>query len=325
MKIDFNSLVPPQRRASCGESAGRQRRDAATAARRAVQRRVSSTLTVSAALAAAFLALSVLNGTIPGVTRGSALAATERVTILADDCSTAKTTFYLGETVCAIVEGAPPPSPEGFRQRFFQWVTPNQWVSQQTDIIDTAQKELFTIPSSGPHARTGKWSLRTVDNDPGTQTHSYFVVRDPSSWYVDLAIVQQAPPVIEPGDTIQHRVLVSNAGPDYAKGIEFVVSVPTQMTFAAVKQASGMPFTCKTPARGETGNIVCQADYLLMDDGAEFFFYYYVDTYARDGSTSSNSGEIYNFSVSEAYKEDNYFEFTATVAVPGKDEPSSEP
>jgi hypothetical protein len=312
MMTSYSSPGPPHP-ASRAETAGPRPRKGGGG------RKTSRILTVSAVLAAALFALSS-PPRLPGGGGGGVLAASaEIVTVFADDCSTPKTTFYLGETVCAVVEGALPPTAEGWRQRSFQWVTPNQWVGQQSEILKEAQKELYTIPASGDFARVGKWSVRTVDNEPGTQTTTYFVVRDPRVRYADLALELRGPAAINPGDRLQHEVLISNLGPDYAKGVEFLVNVPTETVFVALKQVSGNLFDCTTPPRGETGKVICKGDYLKMDEQAEFVLYYQVNSDARDDAISESTGEIYNYSVEEASKEDNGATLKATVIIPRED------
>lgn len=275
--------------------------------------------TVSLARAAVLFAFSFAAFALPGGTRGGALAApSETVTLMAADCITPRTTFYLGETVCAVVEGAPPPA-DGWRQRSFQWVTPNYWVTQQTEILKEMQWEVFTIPASGDFARVGKWSLRTVDNEPGTQTLTTFFVRDPRTRYADLLAELRGPATVAPGERIEHTLSVSNQGPEAAQAVEFIVSVPTETAFVAMRQLSGNPFSCTTPARGGDGKTVCKAEALKVGEAAEFAFYYGVHDFARDEAVSSTTAEIYNLSVGEADKENNAATVEASVIVPRED------
>jgi hypothetical protein len=319
MKIGYTHLEPP-RHASRVKKAGRRLQTASTAVRLTAGRKTLSALTVSAALAVALFALSFTTSGLPGVYSGvasAAPAALETVTIYADDCKTPKTTFYLGETVCAVVEGAPLPS-DGWRQRFFQWVTPNHWVTQQTDILDERQKEIFTIPTSGEFARTGKWTLRTVDSEPGTQTISAFTVHHPRIFYADLGLQKQGPVTIIPGDKIKYALSVYNQGPEYAEKIQFVVDVPTETTFVGLKQLTGPEFKCDTPMRGETGRIVCYTTALKAEETADFILYYLVNDYARDGAVSSSSAEIKS-GMDEMSTENNALTFEAVVYIEGED------
>lgn len=319
MKIGYTSLEPPHH-ASRVKKDGRRLRPASTAVRLTAGRKTLRVLTVFGVLAAALFALSFTTSGLPGVTSGvasAASAAPETVTIYADDCSTPKTDFYLGETVCAVVYGAPPPS-DGWRQRYFQWVTPNQWVTQQADILSEKQKDIFTLPLSGEFARVGKWTLRTVDSEPGMQTLTSFNVHHPRIFYADLALQKQGPVMIIPGERIEYEVWVFNQGPEYAEKVQFTVEVPSETTFVGVKQISGGEFQCEAPPQGGTGRIVCYTDALKLDEKAGFIFYYLVNDYARDGAISSSTSEIQS-GMEEAAKEDNWMTFEAVVAIPGED------
>ena len=281
------------------------------------------------ALVASLVGLAFTTPRLNGFTYGNVEAATvvppETVHIMASDCSTPQTTFYLGDTVCAVVLDAPPPS-DGWRQRYFQWVTPNQWATQHTDIVDRKQREFFTIPASGEFARVGKWSLRTVDSEPGMQTITYFNVRDPRIRFADLKVEKFGPVTIHPSDRVEYTVWAYNDGPEDAREVELRIEVPSETTFVGLRQTSGNEFRCQTPPRGETGTIVCQIESLKLEERASFTVYYRVNAEARDEALSISSAAITS-SVEEADKDDNRTTVEATVVVPGEDngDPGEQP
>ncbi|HEY7783735.1 MAG TPA: hypothetical protein VIB00_03370 [Pyrinomonadaceae bacterium] len=249
--------------------------------------------------------------------RVQAAPVSETVMIFADDCSTPKTTFFLGETVCAVVRGAPTPS-NGWRQRYFQWVTPNQWQTQQTDIVQDKQIEFYVIPSSGEFARVGKWSVRTVDSEPGMQTITHFYVRDPRLRLVDLKAEKIGPVTIHPGDRIEYRVWAHNVGSETARNVLLNVRVPEQTVFLGIKQVAGNEFRCETPPRGENGTVRCTIVGMLVNESASFILYYQVNPDARDDSLSISNAELRS-DIEEADKDDNLMVVEATVVLPRQD------
>ena len=274
---------------------------------------------------AAFGVLAAALALAAAASYGAAPAqAAETVEIYADDCVTPRTEFYLGDTVCAIVRSAPAPY-LGWRQRQFQWVTPNQRVTSQSDITSPrGQKDLFTIPASGEYARAGKWSVRTIDNEPGTQIIANFTVRNPRLRLVDLLLYQQGPTYILPGTKVKYSMTIANEGLDYTKGVEFVVEVPSGMGFYTLKQVSGGVFTCELPPRGYGGRIYCSSDVMKAEEIASFDVYYIVDDFIKEGDVSYGSAHIWSPSEEES-PDNNYWTVEAAVVSRDTYETSGDP
>lgn len=278
----------------------------------------------------AFAACLILAAAFFAFAPPQALAA-ENVTIYADDCSTPRTVFYLGDTVCVIVKGAPAPN-NGWRQRRFQWVTPHQIVTQEKDIDSPGEKDLFTIPTSGNLARTGKWSIRTIDNDPAMQTRTHFTVKHPRLRIADLYLYWQGPWSILPNTKVRYGLTVINDGPEDVRGVEVLADVPEGMTFYAMKQASGPEFRCEVPPRGYMGRIVCLGEALRPEEKVSFDIYYLANEDLREGEVLNGLAQVWNKDAEEAEKDNNFWTLASAVAprdtleVAGDpDEPYSKP
>lgn len=68
--------------------------------------------------------------------------------------------------------------------------------------------------------------------------------------------ISGAPTVAKPGSELTYQLKVTNAGPEFAEGIELTSAVPASTTFASLTAPAG--WICTTPAAGATGNITCQ-------------------------------------------------------------------
>lgn len=220
--------------------------------------------------------------------RYSALAVAETVETLATGCTTPKSTFVLGETVCARATGAPLPV-FGFRQRRFQWVAPNGSVVQQTNITLDPQNDTLLIPTSGALAQVGTWTVRTIKNNGSVATLTRFVVRDPANARVDLNVTKTGQLEVKAGGNATYSVTVENRGPDDAQNVTLTDDVPTNMTFLSDTQNSGPSFTCTDPSVGGGGTISCTLGTLASGDSATFTFNFKVDSGAPVNSSIDNT------------------------------------
>ncbi|HEV2707480.1 MAG TPA: DUF11 domain-containing protein [Pyrinomonadaceae bacterium] len=258
-----------------------------------------------------------------GVSRAFDLS-NEKVTVFAGDCRTPQTTFYLGDTVCVLVSDSALPD-NGAVYRRLQWAAPDISEGQRTDIMTDQQYERFAIPTSGPLAQVGKWTVQTIDVSANGYAVANFTVRSPSFAYVDFVIRRDGPPSVVPGDYLEYTITVSNNGPEYAKDVNFVDYMPTNTTFAALKQLSGIPFRCSTPERGTVGKTVCTGFEMRPEDSATFVVYYYVDPNTREGTVFSSSNEVWGANP-ELNKRDNFCESESTAMYPVKEiDPEPEP
>lgn len=264
---------------------------------------------VSLALAAsaAFFAFA-----IPGVMRDAAAfqSGPEYVKTFAADCVTPQTVFSPGDTVCAEAGDFPAKPGDGYRR--FQWVAPDGFAAEVSNVKEDPQSDRFIIPTSGQFAQLGTWAVATINGDADRLTVAKFVVRNPKFRAADLSISKVGPKYVLPGDKVSYRLWVSNPGPDFAEGVQIVDEVPTNMVFVALKQASGAAVECSTPTRGERGRSVCKVKGVPADEPIELIAYYQVNPEVKEGETCSSSTEVTS-ATEELRKDDNFCTSEATV------------
>lgn len=235
----------------------------------------------------------------------------EYVKTYAADCVTPRTTFSLGETVCAEAGGFQAPLSE--RSRRFYWSAPGALVPANSDINFDPEHNLFQIPLSGDFARIGTWHVSTVNPDANREVRAKFIVRNPKFRFADIVLQKWGPPYVDPGYRVIYRVRVSNPGPDFAEYVEINDLVPNEMTFLAYKQASGPLVSCRTPVEGQTGTSTCTAKGLAPGEHIELLFYYVVNREVS-GRPFTISAEAFSLT-EEMNKADNSWTFNATLPV----------
>jgi uncharacterized protein DUF11/HYR domain-containing protein len=166
-------------------------------------------------------------------------------TIYAADCTTPKTTFNLGETVCAKANGL-----TGLR---FQWVDPDGFSVSTTNISNDPQNDLLVLPSSDQSTvgfftanNLGRWRVNAITLRNSASASAFFTVRDPNNPRADLSIVKsfvgsEAPVA---GAPVQFFVRIENHGPNDAVNAHFVDNSYSNATFKSLSQNSGPSFTC---------------------------------------------------------------------------------
>jgi uncharacterized repeat protein (TIGR01451 family) len=106
---------------------------------------------------------------------GRASALDETIQTFAADCSTSKSSFYPGETVCAKTDGV---DLQG--SRFVNWIDPGLVVvyggSGTTDITTNPQTFLYTLPFN---STVGTWKVSIAVQNDISQTPAVFTVNSP--------------------------------------------------------------------------------------------------------------------------------------------------
>jgi uncharacterized repeat protein (TIGR01451 family) len=279
-----------------------------------------TSLKVSATLLLLLIAI-VAASLSPSTPAASAFRSSgEYVEVYAADCVTPQTIFNPGDTVCAQA-GNYPVQPSNPFYRRFSWMSADGSVADRSTIKGDPQADRFIIPTSGPFAQLGTWHVSTIDESADRNATAKFIVRDPRISLTDLSVSKAGPYSVLPGERVQYDLSVYNPGPDFAEFVQVVFSVPTNMTFVAMKQASGPLFDCQTPARGETGRIICTTKGLELDGAADFAVYYDVARDAKEGTDCSTVVEVTS-TTEELRKEDNTYALTATVTSAAVDGPS---
>src|SRR6185503_3474146 len=212
----------------------------------------------------------------------------ESIATYASDCTTPQTTFFLGDTVCAVATDAPlgPPA-----QRRFEWVAPDGHVFDLGPFITTnPQSNSITIPANAP---VGTWQVKTVDRSNNGFASAKFVVRDPENANVDLWCPISAPFQVSPGSSAPFTVFVTNKGPNDAENVQLTVSVATNATFQSETQVTGPAFECTNPEVGSgSGTSTCTIASLPASTTAQFTFIYQVDAEAQPGTGVTSTSTV---------------------------------
>lgn len=241
----------------------------------------------------------------------SSAQTSESISTFASNCTTPKTFFNLGDTVCAVATSTLLGPPV---QRRFEWVTPGGEVFQiGPDITSDPQQSSITIPSSGTSAQVGTWTVKTVDVSNNGYATARFVVQDPNNAAVDLWTPVFAPSQISAGSSAPFTVFVTNKGPNDAQNVELNVTTATNSTFVSETQLSGPAFSCTNPTVGSsTGISTCTIATLPANATAVLQFIFQVDAGATEGTEVSCTATV-SSSTAEIFEADNTF--TASVAI----------
>src|SRR2546429_500955 len=225
-------------------------------------------------------------------------------------CTISRTTFLLGETVCAKSTGITP----GFARRF-TWSDPAGFIRQTDSLTTDPQTDLFTLPSSQTSMEgnttvdnRGGWKVNVISSRGSTLASAPFFVSaaTPSA---DLSIIKGVgSSSVRSGDHVSFILSVSNSGPNDAVNVTVTDATPANATFFSAMQTSG-----PTPAFSCTGNstVTCTVAALAAGDRAILEFVY---TAGTPGSTITNTATV-SSDTTEVNSSDN--SSTAQVTVQG--------
>lgn len=241
---------------------------------------------------------------------------TETIAIFASNCTTPKTSFNLGETVCAKVVGAPVGG--FFVQRRFQWANVEPLVVRQDDISLDPQTDSFTLPTTNTSVianhtidNRGTWRVNVMDTSDGSvRATAFFSVHNPASAAVDLEVSDVARPDSNKpaaGSDIVFLVLVKNNGPDNAASVSLANPLPANTSLVLVNQDTGPSFNCSNPS-------ACTISSLSAGASASFSFTYQVGNVA-DGTDITDTATI-SSTTTERDNANNSSTATVTVITP---------
>jgi hypothetical protein len=182
----------------------------------------------------------------------------ETFEVVSNACTnTPKTSFQLGDQVCAKVTNAPLRSPTALRT--FNWVGTKGFVRQTADVVADPDSNIFTLPASNTSIIDGEtidnrgiWAASLNSNaDNIARAIAYFNVSDPANTAADLIVYNfsTSDDVILSGASTGFFLWLSNAGPDTAANVHVLMAVPTNMTYVSASTASA--FSCS-----EDGGVV---------------------------------------------------------------------
>lgn len=227
------------------------------------------------------------------------------VATFAADCTTAKTTFNLGDVVCAVTTNA--------GNERVAWADNLGYIRSYNLISPTGPATAtFTIPATQSSTiangeltvdNRGLWSAVVVSDDGASEAVAPFVVKDPSAPAADVEITtdQIEGDIAVPDAILKYEVSIINRGPDSATNARFTSTTPSNTTFQQLDQEPGSPtFTCTTPAVDAAGDINCSIASLAQGVRATFLMQFKVNSTAggnaQIGTTAtatSDTADVY--------------------------------
>lgn len=230
----------------------------------------------------------------------------ETLETFAADCTTPKTSFILGETVCAKLSGGP-----SVIARRLSWAQPDNSVARTIDVASDPQTDLFALPASSPTVDyRGVWRVNDISlsRSIGRRSAS-FTVSDPADLVTNLAVYNNLntnPSVIVAGTNVEFALWLTNRGPDTATDVEVLDTVAADATFVEAQQDSGPAFSC-SPG---TGGVSCTIASLAAGQSARIRVIFQSNTAATAGTLISTTATI-----SSALAEQNNTDNTSTADV----------
>jgi hypothetical protein len=225
------------------------------------------------------------------------------------DCETPKTTFNLGDQVCAKVSNVPVLDSEfftGIPLRRISWINPAGIEVRAVNITAAAQSDTFTIPAD----ETTDFGGKIVDNrggwrvnitsifDASERASAPFTSRKANAPAVDLSVnttQEQSQERVPAGAQAPFVITVENAGPDTAADVTLTVPVPNFSTFVGLTEGGTAPtFDCANPAvgTGPSGSSVCTIDELAPGARVSFVAVYLIGSTAPVDTLITNEPTI---------------------------------
>ena len=218
-------------------------------------------------------------------------AAPEAVAIYAADCTTPKTDFTLGETVCAKLTGAPLGSRPTQVLRRLSIVGPGGYIRSEFDVSATSSTATlsFNIPGTATSEvggetidNRGSWagiSMSTRDGSVRAQAGFQVTDSDPQVKVADLELQSAVDGGgdLAPNDNVTFILYLANLGPDAAQDVEVTNDSPANTTFVSAT-SSDANFDCTGVSAGGTGTTTCSGDSLANGDAVKFAMTYKVNS-----------------------------------------------
>lgn len=173
--------------------------------------------------------------------------AAETIATYAEDCTTPKTDFNFGETVCAVVSNAP----LGANERLV-WGHTDGFLAREVMIASVTQSDsLLLTPTSIIGSLTvnnsGTWVISSIDVDGAPVATTKFTIHDPDVVTSDLSVYkfpESGESKVNENTDVRFTISVSNLGPDTATNVELADLTPDAATFVSLSQDSGPSFSC---------------------------------------------------------------------------------
>ena len=171
----------------------------------------------------------------------------ESIATYADDCTTPKTDFNFGDTICAVVSNVR----VGGNERLV-WGHTDGFLAREVDLNSVTQNDsLLLTPTSVLGGNTvnnrGTWRIWSIDVDGAPVADTTFTIHDPATPTGDLSVYKfnsDGLSEVNEDTDINFTISVSNFGPDSASNVSLQDVVPDATTFVSLTQVSGPAFTC---------------------------------------------------------------------------------
>jgi uncharacterized repeat protein (TIGR01451 family) len=233
----------------------------------------------------------------------------EEIESFGADCTTPKTSFSVGDTVCAKVSGSQFVEDGQLGPRRVYWVNPEGGVIQD-DLVTWDEPTATRVVSA-----RGAWRLYLVSGLDGTlRKVARFSVSDAANPSVDLSVentIDRRISSFAAGHSITYLITVANKGPNAADDVVFTEQAPNNSTFSESNQISGLAFNC---ARSGS-NTTCSIESLPAGAVAEFAFVYTVISGTPGGTEISSTATVAS-NTEELHLGDN--SSTAVVSITGE-------
>src|SRR6478672_10748625 len=208
-------------------------------------------------------------------------AGPESIATYADDCTTPKTDFNFGDTICAVVSNVR----VGAHERLW-WGHTDGFLAREVFLNSVSQTDTFVLtPTSVLGGETvnnrGTWRILSIDVDGAPVADTTFTIHDPANITGDLSVYkfnQQGLSKVDENSNINFVISVSNFGPDAASNVSLNDFVPDVTTFVSLTQLSGPTFACV--------DSTCTIASLPKDAKANFLAVYHTNGVASETLTS---------------------------------------
>lgn len=201
-------------------------------------------------------------------------------TLLQTCTNTPKTSFVLGETVCARSVGVDP----AFNRRF-AWVDPSGVTREFAPITSDPATDSYQLPPLTETSSSGTWKANVVSSRGSTVLGVPFIVTAATA-SVDLSIAKSLTSgEIKSGENATFTIAVYNRGPNDAQNVVITDDTPANATFVApVTQTEGSGFSCTG-----TTTVTCTGAVMRPGERAVFQLVY---TAGAAGQTITNTAEV---------------------------------
>lgn len=216
------------------------------------------------------------------------------VSFFAADCTTPKTVFSPGDTVCARIDGLN----TGLFSTHFDWSNPDGEVkASSTNITADGQTRSFTLDTS---ASVGGWNANIIDQGGTPRAIGEFTVSDAANPAVDLSLNKDGPAKATAGNNLTYTVVLFNYGPDAAQNVVLTDDIPANTTFVSIVQNTGPIFTCT----GNSTTTTCTIPSMAANTFAIFAITYNVASATPDATVITNTASVTN-TVTDRNTDDN--------------------